>query len=175
MSSTIDSKAQTWVSHTVIKGCPRKQQFAIFSSRLCRRCSLSEGLVAPHGSFPAGHFCFCFLGQLVDLDSGLAGIAGDLAGPASVWPTLLQWVEESDWSCTIRFQTREFRRKVSLSFSPSTPPQWDTVQIKVADIRYACPFLIKAYKMISTEKGFWIGLRFVVQDLLISLLTCSGQ
>jgi len=54
----------------------------------------------------------------------------------------------------IRFQTREFRRKASLSLSPSTPLQWDTVQIKVIDIRYPCPLLIKAHEMISIEKDF---------------------
>lgn len=54
----------------------------------------------------------------------------------------------------IRFQTREFRRRASLSFSPSTPLQRDTVQTEVTDIRYFYPLLIEAHGMINIKRDF---------------------
>lgn len=59
LSSPANSKAQTWVSHALGKGCPKKQVFAIFSSCVCRWCRLSAGLIARHSFFPSQHFCLC--------------------------------------------------------------------------------------------------------------------
>lgn len=121
---------------------------------MCTGDAVSAGLIAWHRFCPSGHFCLC------SSDPWPTGPSGFWVGwhcwrPArvSVWLTLQQG-EESYWSRMVRFQTREFRGKASLSFSLSMPQEWDTIQMKITDIRYLCPSLTKAHEVISFEKNF---------------------
>lgn len=94
------------------------------------------------------------LGLLGHLDFGLAGVSGDLAGPCQC----LAHFFTVRWRIILRLDdqisNRRIQEEFSLSFSLSTPLEWDTVQIKVTDIRYLCPLLTKAHEMISFEKDF---------------------
>lgn len=103
----------------------------------------------------------CWMFLLLLSDPWPAGRSGFQAGwhcwrPCRALPTFgsLLYSKVKNQIEAGQFQTREFMRKVSLSFFPSTPLQWDAVQIKVTDIRYPCPLLIKAHEMISIEKDF---------------------
>lgn len=69
--------------------------------------------------------------------------------------------EESGWSCTTRFQTRQFRRK--FPFHSPLPLLRDTVQTEVTDIRHPYSLLIKAIACILQSR------------ILLFLLACSGQ